>query len=39
MKWYIDLTLLPESEIPIYFLWEKVYQQLHLALVEQQENG
>ena len=38
MKWYIDLTLLPDSEIPIYFLWEKVYQQLHLALVEQQGN-
>jgi CRISPR-associated endonuclease Csy4 len=34
MKHYIDITLLPDPEIPLYFLWEKVYQQLHLALVE-----
>lgn len=36
MKNYIELTLLPniEEDIPIHFLWEKVYQQLHLALVE-----
>jgi CRISPR-associated endonuclease Csy4 len=39
MKCYIDITLLPGPEIPLYFLWEKVYQQLHLALVENQENG
>lgn len=36
MNNYIELTLLPniEEDIPIYFLWEKVYQQLHLAFVE-----
>lgn len=34
MKYYVDVTLLPNAEIPLYFLWEKVYQQLHLALVE-----
>ncbi len=40
MKHYIELTLLPNSEIPIYFIWEKLYQQLHLALVEvQDDNG
>jgi len=40
MKFYIEITLLPGVEIPIYFLWEKVYQQLHLALVEIQDaNG
>ena len=40
MKCYIEITLLPGIEIPIYFLWEKVYQQLHLALVEiQDDNG
>ena len=33
MKFYIEITLLPSVEIPIYFLWEKVYQQIHLALV------
>ena len=36
MKHYIDVTLLPNEEIDLYFLWEKVYQQLHLALVEVQ---
>ncbi|MCL7421367.1 MAG: type I-F CRISPR-associated endoribonuclease Cas6/Csy4 [Methylobacter sp.] len=39
MKYYIDITLLPGPEIPLYFLWEKVYQQLHLAFVENQEEG
>ncbi len=40
MKCYIEITMLPSSEISIYFLWEKVYQQLHLALVEIQDvNG
>ncbi|OQK16927.1 hypothetical protein AU255_03225 [Methyloprofundus sedimenti] len=34
MKYYIELTLIPNDEIPLHFLWEKLYQQLHLALVE-----
>ena len=34
MKYYIDITLLTGSEIGLGFLWQKVYQQLHLALVE-----
>ena len=34
MKFYIDITLLPDADIALGFLWEKVYQQLHLALVE-----
>lgn len=34
MKFYIDITLLSDPETPLYFLWEKVYQQIHLALVE-----
>ncbi len=36
MKYYIEITLLPSVEIPTYFLWEKVYQQIHLCLVEVQ---
>ena len=36
MKNYLDITLLPDADIALYFLWEKVYQQLHLALVETQ---
>jgi CRISPR-associated endonuclease Csy4 len=34
MKSYIDITLLPDADIGLGFLWEKVYQQVHLALVE-----
>ena len=37
MKCYIEITLLPCVEVPINFLWEKVYQQVHLALVEKQD--
>ncbi len=35
MKYYLDLTLLPDDGVSTFFLWEKVYPQLHLALVEQ----
>jgi CRISPR-associated endonuclease Csy4 len=34
MKVYIDITLLPSDDIGHNFLWEKVYQQLHIALVD-----
>jgi len=34
MQVYQDITLLPEAEIPLGFLWQKVYQQIHIALVE-----
>jgi CRISPR-associated endonuclease Csy4 len=37
MQYYIEITLLPSADIEHYFLWEKVYQQLHLALVERQQ--
>jgi CRISPR-associated endonuclease Csy4 len=29
--------LLPQEEIPIHFLWSKVFQQIHLGLVEMQD--
>ena len=40
MNAYLEITLLPnlEEDIPIHFLWEKVYQQLHLAFVEIKDN-
>jgi CRISPR-associated endonuclease Csy4 len=38
MKFYIGISLLPNPEVPIYFLWEKIYQQIHLALVENQNS-
>lgn len=34
MKYYLDITLLPDAEANLGFLWHKVYQQIHLALVE-----
>ena len=34
MKKYVEITLLPDAETPLYFLWEKLYSQLHFALVE-----
>lgn len=34
MKFYQDITLLTDLETDLYFLWQKVYQQMHLALVE-----
>lgn len=37
MKYYVELTLLPDADMSIYYLWERVYQQVHLALVEQKE--
>lgn len=35
MNYYQDITLLPDVEIALGFLWQKVYQQVHIALVEQ----
>lgn len=34
MQHYVEITLLPTDDIGHYFLWSKIYQQLHLALVE-----
>lgn len=34
MNHYLDITLLPNEEVGHYFLWEKLYHQVHLALVE-----
>ena len=34
MKYYLDISLLPDAEANLGFLWQKVYQQIHLALVE-----
>jgi len=37
MKYYQDITIIPCAEISIYHIWEKLYQQVHLALVESQD--
>lgn len=34
MKYYLDITLLPDVETNLGFLWYKVYQQVHIALVD-----
>ena len=34
MKYYQEISLLPNVDIGLYFLWQKVFQQIHLALVE-----
>jgi len=37
MKYYQQLQLLPDAEISVYVLWEKAFQQVHLALAEAQK--
>lgn len=32
MKFYQEITLIPDDEIAPYFLWSKVYTQIHIAL-------
>ena len=34
MKYYHDITLLPAAEANLGFLWQKVFQQVHIALVD-----
>ena len=34
MNFYIELRLLPDDEVNLSFLWQKVFQQVHIALVE-----
>ncbi|WP_440875457.1 type I-F CRISPR-associated endoribonuclease Cas6/Csy4 [Thalassotalea sp. PLHSN55] len=38
MNYYVDITLLPDAETNLGFLWHKVYQQIHLGLVENKVN-
>ena len=37
MHYYIELKLIKDSEISPYFIWGKLYTQLHLAFVEMQD--
>lgn len=34
MNFYQEITLIPDAEITPYFLWSKVYTQLHIALAD-----
>lgn len=37
MKVYQEIRLLESPEIPLHFLWSKLFQQIHLGLVEMQD--
>jgi len=37
MKYYQELTVQSSFEVPLHFIWSKVYQQLHLGFVEMQD--
>ncbi len=40
MKYYQELTLLPDADVELYFIWSSLYTQIHLALVDiQDEQG
>jgi len=39
MKYYVEITLLHSPEIPIHFLWEKVYRQIHIGFAEIEKDG
>ncbi len=40
MEYYQEITLRPDAEIPLAFLWTKVFTQLHIAFVdEKNKNG
>lgn len=34
MNYYQEITILPDADIPLSFLWQNVFQQVHIALVE-----
>lgn len=36
MKYYQDITIIPCFEISVYHIWEKVFRQVHLAIVDSQ---
>ena len=38
MNYYIEITLIENSDLNLFSLWTKVFQQIHLGLVEMQDN-
>lgn len=34
MNYYQELTILPDPDINMYFIWQKLYTQLHIALAD-----
>lgn len=37
MNYYLEITLLPNTELNFFSLWSKLFQQIHLGLVEMQD--
>ena len=38
MKYYQEITLIDQAEISSYFIWSKLYTQLHIALAESKDS-
>jgi CRISPR-associated endonuclease Csy4 len=38
MNYYLEITLLPNYETDLFSLWSKTFQQIHLGLVEMQDD-
>lgn len=38
MNYYLEITLLPNPDINLFNLWSKTFQQIHLGLVEMQDD-
>lgn len=34
MKYYLEINLLPIADIGLHFIWQKLYQQIHIALAD-----
>jgi CRISPR-associated endonuclease Csy4 len=39
MNYYLEITLLPSLDLNLFGLWSKVFQQIHLGLVEMQDEN
>lgn len=39
MKNYVEITLIPNAEVSINFLWSKVFTQVHIAIVTQKNKN
>ena len=37
MQFYQEITLIDQAEISPYFIWSKLYTQLHIALAESKD--
>lgn len=37
MNYYLEITLLPNTDLNLFSLWSKLFQQIHLGLVEMQD--